>query len=379
MTRLRYGIVGAGYMAKLHSLALRNVGPLMFPRFPDIELVRMADIDHDAAIAGAKRWGWAEASDDPASVTRGGDIDVVIVITPNDSHATYGIDALAHGKHLVCEKPLANTVADALRLAEAARKSDRVSMVNFVYRAWPGVELARELIAAGELGELVHFQGHFFQDYAADPALGHSWRFDKAVAGGGAFADIGSHIMDIACTLMGPVRSISARSKRLHETRPVVGGRPYDVDDVTASLVEFRNGAHGSVHASWAATGHKTDIGFEVIGTRGSLSFNWERNNELHFFSASDPQRTGGFRRIMLGGIHPGVDPFWHAQGQGIGYAEAFTINARRMVEAVTGRDRKVRPNVEEALHIVQIVDAAYRAVDEKGWVSVPSTDAYAV
>src|SRR4051812_19955636 len=189
-----------------------------FPRFPDIELVRMADIDHDAAIAGAKRWGWAEASDDPASVTRGGDIDVVIVITPNDSHATYGIDALAHGKHLVCEKPLANTVADALRLAEAARKSDRVSMVNFVYRAWPGVELARELIAAGELGELVHFQGHFFQDYAADPALGYSWRFDKAVAGGGAFADIGSHIMDIACTLMGPVRSISARSKRLHET-----------------------------------------------------------------------------------------------------------------------------------------------------------------
>ena len=288
MTRLRYGIIGAGYMAKLHSLALRNVGPLMFPRFPDIELVRMADIDHDAAIAGAKRWGWAEASDDPASVTRGGDIDVVIVITPNDSHATYGIDALAHGKHLVCEKPLANTVADALRLAEAARKSDRVSMVNFVYRAWPGVELARELIAAGELGELVHFQGHFFQDYAADPTLGYSWRFDKAVAGGGAFADIGSHIMDIACTLMGPVRSISARSKRLHETRPVVGGRPYDVDDVTASLVEFRNGAHGSVHASWAATGHKTDIGFEVIGTRGSLSFNWERNNELHFFSASD-------------------------------------------------------------------------------------------
>lgn len=377
MASLRYGIIGSGYMAKLHSMALRNIGPLMYPDFPKVELVRMADIDRETARTGAERWGWAEYSDDPASVTRGDDIDVVVVITPNDSHVTYGTDALAHGKHLVCEKPLSNTVEGAQRLAEAARNSPAVCMVNFVYRAWPGVELARELIASGELGELLHFQGHFFQDYAADSTLAHSWRFDKQIAGGGAFADIGSHIMDIACTLMGPVKSISAKSKRLHATRPVQGGRPYDVDDLTTSLVEFENGAGGSVHASWAATGHKTDIGFDIIGTKGSLSFNWERNNELNFFSAKDPQRTGGFRRIVLGGVHPGVDPFWHAQGQGLGYAEAFSITARRMIEAVVRKDRKVRPSVEEALHVNLVVDAAYRSVDALGWISVPSTDAY--
>ena len=223
MERIRFGIIGSGYMAKLHSLALRNIGPLLHPRLPAIELVRMADIDAQAAKAGAERWGWREHTDDPSEVTGGDDIDVVIIITPNNSHARYALNAFANGKHVFCEKPLASTVQDAESMVEAWRRSGKVGLVNFSYRTWPGVEFARQLIANGELGDVLHFEGRFFQDYAADRELPFSWRFDKAVSGGGAFADIGSHIMDIACTLMGPAPRIAAKSRRFYATRPSPG------------------------------------------------------------------------------------------------------------------------------------------------------------
>ncbi|URK86280.1 hypothetical protein LP421_04820 (plasmid) [Rhizobium sp. RCAM05350] len=211
-------------------------------------------------------------------------------------------------------------------MTEAALKSGKVNLVNFSYRTWPGVELARQLIQEGELGDVLHFEGHFFQDYAFNPDLpfpgGSTNRFPEAVPS----VISGSHIMDIACALMGPVESITARSRRLYEKRPVGApdAKQVTVDDLTASLVQFSNGALGSVHASWAATGHKSDLSFSVTGTKGALSFSWERNNELHLFSAADPQRTGGFRRIMLGGIHPEADPFWYAQGQGLRVWRSF-------------------------------------------------------
>lgn len=378
MDRIRFGIIGSGYMAKLHSLALRNIGPLLHPSLPSIELVRMADIDAGAAASGAKRWGWRDHSGNPESVTRGDDIDVVIIITPNDSHAKYALDALAHGKHVFCEKPLAHSLEDAQRMTEAAERSGKVCLVNFSYRTWPGVEFSRQLISEGQLGDPLHFEGHFFQDYGCDPALPYSWRFNKAVSGGGAFADIGSHIMDIACTLMGPAKSIVARTQRFYEARPANGGTRIDVDDLTASLVEFASGASGSVHASWAATGHKSDLSFSVVGTKGSLSFSWERSNELHFYTTTDESKTAGFRRIMLGGIHPEAEPFWYAQGQGLGYGEAFAITARRMIEAVMRNDLKTRPSFSEALHISSIIQAAYQSAAERRWVDLPVTAAFA-
>ena len=379
MDRIRFGIVGSGYMAKLHSLALRNIGAYLWPELPVIEMVRMADIIPQAAQQGAERWGWKSHTGDWKTVTRADDIDVVIVITPNDSHAEIAIDAFEHGKHVFCEKPLSNTIENAERMAEAARKSGKVGLVNFSYRTWPGVELARQLIAEGEIGELLHFDGHFFQDYATDPDLPFSWRFDKSVSGGGAFGDIGSHIMDIACALMGPVERVTAKSRRFHEKRPASGPnqKAVTVDDLTSSLVEFRSGAVGAIHASWAATGHKSDLGFSLFGTKGAIEFNWERSNELHVFSSSDPQRVGGFRRIMLGGVHPEAAPFWYAQGQGMGYGEAFVITARRMIDAVLSGNITVSPNFDEALHVNRVIAAALSSAETGTWNSIPSTTAF--
>lgn len=370
---IRFGIIGSGYMAKMHSLALRNIGAFLWKKLPKIEMVRMADIVPAMAEEGAARWGWAEHTTDWKEITRADDIDAVIIITPNDSHALYAIDAFEHGKHVFCEKPLANTVADAERMVAAAKHSGKIGVVNFSYRTWPAIEFTRQLIAKGELGDLLHFEGHFFQDYAADPALPYGWRFDKSVAGGGAFGDIGSHIMDIACSLCGPVDRIAAVTKRFYERRPVGGpdAKQVTVDDLTATLVQFKGGATGSVHASWAATGQKSSLAYTLIGTKGSVSFDWERNNELNFYTTKDPITTAGARRIMLGGIHPEAEPFWYAQGQGMGYGEAFVITARRMIEAIVADNKHAEPSFEQALHVSRVVNAVYEAADKCEWVRV--------
>lgn len=371
--QLRFGIVGAGYMAKLHSLALRNIGGYLWPKLPRIEMVRIADLAPDAAREACSRWGWREYTNDWREITRGDDIDVVIVITPNDSHSEVAIDALTHGKHVFCEKPLANTTRAAEEMAKVAGESGKVNLVNFAYRTWPAIELARQLINEGRLGELLHFDGHFFQDYAADPALPFSWRFDRTVSGGGAFGDIGSHIVDIAVALMGPVTRVAAQTRRLYSSRPVAApnAAPVSVDDLTMCLTEFQGGALGAIHASWAAPGFKSDLAFSVVGTLGSIRFSWERCNELQFFETSDPQRTGGFRRILLGGIHPGVSPFWYAQGQGLGYGEAFVIMLQRCIEGILSGNSKQSPNFAEALHISRVVQAAFDSAGTAGWVDV--------
>lgn len=373
--QLRFGIVGAGYMAKLHSLALRNIAGYLWPKLPRIEMVRVADLAADAAQEACSRWGWRDHTDDWRNITRGDDIDVVIIITPNDSHCEIAVDALRHAKHVFCEKPLANTTSAAEEMARVAAESGKVNLVNFSYRTWPAIELARQLISEGRLGQLLHFDGHFFQDYAANPALPFSWRFDRAVSGGGAFGDIGSHIVDIAAALMGPVVRVAAKARRLYSTRPVgaPNAAPVSVDDLTMCLAEFQSGALGGIHASWAAPGFKSDLSFSVVGTMGSIRFSWERCNELHLFETSDPQRTGGFRRILLGGIHPGVSPFWYAQGQGLGYGEAFVITLQRCIEGILANNSKQSPNFAEALHVSRVIQAAFDSAETAAWVDVPA------
>jgi predicted dehydrogenase len=278
------------------------------------------------------------------------------------------------------EKPLSDNVESAERMTAAATTSGKVNMVNFAYRCWPAIEFARQLIQRGEIGEPFHFEGHFFQDYAADAELPFSWRFERSVSGGGAVADLGSHIFDIACTLMGGIASVAARSRRIYTKRPAnssSNGSEVTVDDLTASLVEFRSGATGAIHASWVATGHKSDLAFSVVGSKGAIEFQWERNNELHFYSAKDDKTTAGFRRIVIGGIHPEAGPFWQAQGQGLGYGEAFVVTARRLIQAIKAGERNFEPNFAQALHISRVVGATIEASESSSWITVPGADPF--
>src|SRR5262249_20587752 len=154
---------------------------------------------------------------------------------------------------------------------------------------WPAIHLAKDIIAEGKIGDPLLFEGRFFQDYAADPTLPYAWRHNRKVAGSGALGDIGSHITDIACFLFGPIARVSARSSRIMPTRPDNYGKPVrvDVDDLTVMLAEFASGATATIGAGWSMTGHKTDISFDIVGTKGALKFSWEHGNELMFYDSA--------------------------------------------------------------------------------------------
>ena len=260
MATIRVGMVGGGFMARTYSLALSAVYGLAWPAAPEIRRVRIADVSRRLGESAARAWGWDEVSDHWRAVTRADDVDLVLVLTPNDSHAEISIDALAHGKHELCENPLSNTLEGARAMFRAAGGSGGVHQVGFAYRKWPAVAFARRVIAGGGIGEIVHYRGHFFRDDGLDPAMPITWRLQKAVAGGGSAIDIGSHVIDMARYLSGEIRGVFAAS-RTHFTRRPLAGRPgetvpVDVDEITDMLVEFEGGATGTLQASWLAGGH---------------------------------------------------------------------------------------------------------------------------
>jgi predicted dehydrogenase len=267
---------------------------------------------------------------------------------------------------------LAHSIDAAREMLLASRAASSRGMVNYVYRNWPAIHLAKDIINEGKIGDPVLFEGRFYQDYATDPALPYAWRHSRKVAGSGALGDIGSHILDIACHLMGPIARVSARTTRLMPTRPDASGKPVnvDVDDLAVILAEFSSGATGTIGAGWAMPGHKTDISFDIVGTKGALKFSWEHNNELMFYDSRDEKGRDGFRRIVIGGIHPQASIFWYAPGQGLGYGEAFSITLRRFVESIM-KGENTTPSFEEAFHISCITDAAMRASESGSWVSV--------
>jgi predicted dehydrogenase len=369
---LRVGMVGSGYMAKTHTLGYENAALIYGDRLPKIERVRISDISPELAEAGAQRWGWAEATADWHEITAAAEIDLVDIVTPNHAHAEPAIDAVRNGKHVLCEKPLATSVDDALAMYEAAERADVVHMVGFYYRLWPAIAMARTIVERGEVGEIRHFRGRFFQDYAADPSLPFSWRFDRELAGAGALGDIGSHIIDIARYLVGDVDRVLAQGRTLIGERPDDSGVPtqVSVDDLYSMLVEFAGGASGSIEASWAATGHKCDLGFELIGSEGALSFTWERSNQLEVYSGADAADERGFRTVLIGGVHPRAADFWFAPAQGIGYGDAFTIGMGELLEAI--RDgRAAQPNFLDGLRTAEIVAAALESAHRRGWVEI--------
>ncbi len=378
MGAIGVGMVGGGFMARTYSFALSTVRGLA-PDLPAVDLRRMADLDPEQGERTARAWGWSELSRDWRDVTRAKDVDLVLVLTPNDSHAEISLDAFAQGKHVLCEKPLAHTLEAARAMYQAAAASGRAHQVGFVYRKWPGPAFARQLIAGGELGEIVHYRGHFFHDYGLDPAMPVTWRLQKAVSGGGSGTDIGSHVIDMARHLAGEIAGVFA-SSRTHFGRRPLPGRPaesaaVDVDEITDMLVEFESGASGTLQTSWLAGGHKMDIGFAVHGTRGSVEYTSERPTEIRLYRTSDPARESGFRTIPIGPPHPGAELFWPVAGMAISFGEGFVIALRDLLASIAA-DRPATPSFLDGLRAAEVVAAAQTSSQNRAWQRVERLDA---
>jgi predicted dehydrogenase len=365
-------------MLKAHSQAYASLRGLYGDAVPQVQQRRVFDIDGAAAQRAVDRHGWSERASDWRAITRADDIDVVDIVTPNDAHAQVAIDAARHGKHVVCEKPLAHDLRAAQEMLEAVRDAGVLHQVGFVYRKWPAVRLAKRLVAEGAIGPPREFRGHYFHDYAADPGIPLGWRGCRARAGAGSVGDIGSHVIDIARYLVGEVTRVVAQSRTHVTRRPSDGTRgrhvDIDVDDATSLLVQFESGASGVIEASWAATGYKTDLRFEVTGDDGALRFSWQRLNELDVYLSPERPDVAGFRSVVIGPQHAGADAFWPVPGQGMGWGDLFVLATHDLVQAIAGGRPVVEPSFEDGIRAMAVVAAAQESAAGGRWVTVRAT-----
>ncbi|MFZ5710973.1 MAG: Gfo/Idh/MocA family protein [Pseudomonadota bacterium] len=368
---LNIGLIGTGFMGKAHALAF-VAAPRVFDLAAEPVLHTVADVTRDAAQRAADTYGFTRATGDWRRLVADPDIDIVSVTAPNALHKEMSLAAIAAGKHVYCEKPLAPRAADAREMVEAAEARGVRTQVGFNYLCNPMMALAREMIGAGEIGEIRGFRGVHAEDYMADAASPFTFRHDPA--GGGALADIGSHILATAEFLAGPItRVLGDCVTMIPERSDGRGGRRrIEVDDIGRAFLRFQSGATGAIEANWISTGRKMQHDFEIYGTRGALAFSQEHFNVLHFFSASDARGRQGFRRIEAGPDHAPYGLFCVAAGHQLGFNDLKAIEAARFVDAVAGR-RQEPFGFRSGLRIQTLVEAVADSARSGGWVDVPA------
>ncbi len=370
MKRLGVGLIGSGFMGKCHAQAFR-AAPTFFalPREPALEL--LADIDAKTAQKAARALGFARSTGEWKTLVADPAVEVVSITTPTALHKPMALAALAAGKHVWCEKPVAASAADAREMAEAARKARAVTVVGFNYLRHPLIRLAREMVASGEIGEVIGFRGVHLEDYMADPKTPWVFRFDPA-GGHGALSDIGSHILSVARHLAGEIAEVSGQLVTAIARRPAARGsaktRAVEVDDQARALLRFASGATGSIEASWIAWGRKLTLAFELTGSKGTILLDFERMNELQIFTAGQRRGRAGFKTILAGPDHPPYGSFTPAPGHHIGFNDLKTIEAKMLIEAIAGGP-PAWPDFEDAWHIQQAIDAIALSARERRWV----------
>ncbi|MBO4256486.1 Gfo/Idh/MocA family protein [Streptomyces griseorubiginosus] len=383
---LRVGMVGYAFMGAAHSQGWRTAGRVFdLPLRP--VMAAICGRDATAVRAAADRHGWATAETDWRALIARDDIDLVDICTPGDSHAEIALAALAAGKHVLCEKPLANTVEEASAMAaaaEAAHQRGQLAMVGFNYRRVPATALARRMVAQGRLGQLRHVRVTYLQDWLVDPEFPLTWRLRRELAGSGSLGDLGAHIVDLAQYLAGErLAGVSALTETFVRERPLpvgatsglsavssAGTGQVTVDDAALFTGRFASGALASFEATRYATGRKNALRIELNGERGSLAFDLERLNELSYHDGTEPGTHAGFRRILVTEPdHPYLDAWW-PPGHGLGYEHTFVHQARDLVHAVA-EGRRPEPSFADGLQVQRVL-AAVEESAEKNSVYTP-------
>jgi predicted dehydrogenase len=373
MAHLNVALIGYAFMGRAHSNAYRQVGRFFSPK----HLPRMKVLcgrTETSVKAAADQLGWDETSTDWREVVRRKDIDIVDIVTPGDSHAEIAIEAAKAGKVVFCEKPLANTVKEAEKMLAAVQKAGVLHMVCHNYRRVPAVMLAKQLIQEGKLGTLYHYRGTYLQDWIVDPKFPLVWRLRKEAAGSGALGDIASHSLDLARFLVGEITEVTGALETFVKERPLPENPKkkgtVTVDDASASVVRFANGALGTIEASRFATGRKNYNRFEINGSKGSVVFNLERLNELEVYLTGDDAPVQGFHDVMVtDGSHPYVGNWWPA-GHIIGYEHTFVHTVYDLLEAVAS-NKLPTPNFTDGVQNQKVLAAMEKAAATKKWVTV--------
>lgn len=386
MKDLHIGLVGAGFMAKAHSIAYAGMPMFFWPAPAKPIRNTIVDLDEQIAKEAADKFGYQRWSTDWRALIADPKIDVVDICTPNNAHAEIAIAAANAGKHILCEKPLALSAAQAKEMYLAAKKNNVITMVAFNYRRTPAIQLAKKYIDEGALGKILDFRGTYLQDWSADPNSPCSWRFQKDICGSGALGDIGTHVVDILRFLVGDFARVNARAATYISQRPVQQGsadmlgtvkmnasspmRAVDVDDQCCFMAECENGAFGTIEATRNAWGRNNFITVEIHGTEGSIYFNYERRDELQVCFAKDGADRRGFRTVYTGPAHPYGEGLWPIPALGIGYTETKIIECYDFMRAIA-EGGSVSPNFRDGYAVELIAEAVMESACTEQWTTV--------
>lgn len=383
---LRVGMIGYRFMGKAHSNAWRQA-PHFFPLQAGVEMHTICGRDAGAVEAARAQLGWNRASTDWKAVVNSPEIDIVDVNTPNDSHAEIAIAAAKAGKHVLCEKPLAMTVAQCQEMVDAVKKAKVVAMVCHNYRRIPAIAQAKKMIDEGALGNIFHYHARYAQDWIVDPEFPLVWRLQKGVSGSGAHGDINAHIVDLGRYLVGEFKEVCGLMNTFIKERPLMdqGGKgdglgakaskkmgKVTVDDAALFIGRFKNGALANLEATRFALGRKNHIAIEINGSKGSLQFDFEDMNRLKFFDNTQPGDRQGFNDILVtqpGGVHPFVGQWW-PPGHILGYEHTFVHTIADFVNAVVG-GKSIQPTFEDGMRNQRVLEAVEESAKSGQWVKV--------
>jgi len=383
--KINVALIGYQFMGRTHSNAYRQVTHFFDPPLAPVMKV-VVGRNQAAVSAAADKLGWDSYATDWQEVVQRPDIGIVDISSPGDTHYPIALAAAASGKHVICEKPLANTLDQAIEMAEAAEKAGVRSMTDFNYRFVPAIQLAKRLIDEGKLGKIYHYRGTYLQDWIMDPDFPLVWRLRKEASGSGALGDIGAHNIDLARYLVGDLDEVSAADTTFIKERPLpdsgegawgaTGKGPrgaVTVDDAVIIIGRFKNGALGTFEATRFAGGRRNYNAFEINGSRGSICFNLERLNELEYFSLDDPDYAQGFRTINVTGAAFGdYAAAWWPPGHIIGYEHTFVHSIFEFLSAI-GQGREAVPNFREGARTQATLEAVARSAASKKWEKVPT------
>lgn len=381
MSEIGVGLVGYKFMGRAHSNAYRQVGSF-FDVDPKPVMQAICGRDEAAVKQAAEQLGWRGYETDYHELVKRDDIGLVDVSTPGYLHRDVVLAALEAGKHVLCEKPLANTLAEAQEMLTAAKKAGTINVVNFNYRRVPAVQFAKKLIEDGALGDIRHWRAVYLQDWLNDPKAPLAWRLKKELAGSGSLGDIGAHILDLSLFLIGSVTRVTGTLDTFIKQRPVEvassggsglsqqGGTELGdvtVDDATTFLARFANGATGTFEATRLAPGRRNYNSFEINGSKGSLSFNLERLNELEVYFTEDESGLQGFRTISVTESgHPYTGAWWPA-GHIIGWEHTHIHVVKDVLDGIQSGVNPA-PSFEDGFRCQAVLDAVDRSNSSGKW-----------
>jgi predicted dehydrogenase len=383
--KLNVALIGAQFMGKAHSNAWRKVG--MFFDLPAQPVMKVLCGKFPEELQVAGKWGWEETSLNWKEVVNRPDIDIVDVCTPNFLHPPIAIAAAKAGKHIVCEKPLANTLRDAKEMQAAVKKARVKHMCGFSYRYAPAVQTMKKLMDAGQLGEIFHFRAAYQQDWIVDPDFPMVWRLKKKHTGSGALGDIGAHITDLCHFLVGPVDEVAGTMETFITKRVVaesdVGAwaakgskrkKRYDTVDVDDAAVYVGRIKGAKTLATFEATrfapGRRNYNSIEIYGSKGSLLWNKEDMNVFQYFNRSDPDTLQGFRKVLATDMgHPYTQAWW-PPGHLIGYEHLFVHEIYEFLKQMN-RKKVTYSTFDDAVACQKVLEAVERATKTKRWVKV--------